>query len=148
DFSDALSLLQTGRQVLLRAQDGKPATFFVGERFPITLSLLSGSLGTSSFTPNPGGASNPFPTTSFSAGKGPVALVAANFLSNSSLDIAAVNEIDNSVTVLLNQSSSQGTFAPANGSPISLLGGKRAAAPATHPGIAAATFTSSGCHDL
>lgn len=148
DFSDALSLVQTGRQVLLRAQDGKPATFFVGERFPITLSLLSGSLGTSTFTPNPGGASNPFPSTSFAAGKGPAALVAADFLNNGSLDLAAVNEIDNSVTVLLNQNSSQGAFAPATGSPIALLGGARAAAPATHPGIASATFTGSGCHDL
>ncbi|HKW63479.1 MAG TPA: FG-GAP-like repeat-containing protein [Candidatus Acidoferrum sp.] len=149
DFSDALSLVQTGRQVLLRAQDGKPATFFVGQRYPITLSLLSGSLGAGTFTPNPGGASNPFPSTSFAAGKGPAALVAADFLNNGSLDIAAVNEIDNSVTVLLNQSSSQGTtFAQATGSPISLLGGVRAAAPATHPGIASATFTNGGCHDL
>jgi len=147
DFSDALSLVQSGRQVLLRAQDGKPATFFVGERFPVTLSLLSGSLGTSAFTPNPGGASNPFPSTSFAAGKGPVALVAADFLNNGSLDLAAINEIDNSVTVLLSQSSSQGTFGQATGSPIS-LGTARAAAPATHPGIASATFTNSGCHDL
>ncbi len=45
NFSDTLSLVQSGRQVLLRAQDGKPASFFVGDRFPITLSLLSGSLG-------------------------------------------------------------------------------------------------------
>lgn len=148
DFSDALSLVQTGRQVLLRAQDGKPATFFVGERFPVTLSLLSGSLGTSSFTPNPGGASNPFPSTSFPAGNGPMALVAADFLNNGSLDLAAVNAIDNSVTILLNQSNSQGTFAQATGSPIALLGGARGSAPATHPGIASATFTSSGCHDL
>ena len=147
DFSDALSLVQSGRQVLLRAQDGKPATFFVGERYPITLSLLSGSLGTPSFTPNPGGASNPFPSTSFAAGKGPAALVAADFRNTGLLDLAAVNEIDNSVTVLLNQNSSQGTFAQATGSPIA-LGTARAAAPATHPGIASATFTSSGCHDL
>ncbi|HKW33302.1 MAG TPA: FG-GAP-like repeat-containing protein [Candidatus Acidoferrum sp.] len=147
DFSDALSLVQSGRQVLLRAQDGKPATFFVGQRFPITLSLLSGSVGTTAFTPNPGGASNPFPSTSFAAGKGPASLVAADFLNNGSLDIAAVNEIDNSVTLLLNQNSSQGTFAEATGSPIS-LGSARAAAPATHPGIASATFTNSGCHDL
>lgn len=148
DFSDALSLVQTGRQVLLRAQDGKPATFFVGERFPITLSLLSGSLGTSTFTPNLGGANNPFPSTSFAAGKGPAALVAADFRNNGSLDLAAVNEIDNSVTVLLNQNSSQGTFAQATGSPIALLGGTHSAAPTTHPGIASATFTNSGCHDL
>ncbi len=147
DFSDALSLVHTGRQVLLRAQDGKPATFFVGQRFPITLSLLSGSLGTSSFTPNPGGASNPFPSTSYPAGIGPAALVAADFLNNGLLDLAAVNEIDNSLTILLNQNGSQGTFAQATGSPIK-LGTPRAAAPATHPSIASATFTSSGCHDL
>ena len=147
DFSDALSLVQSGRQVLLRAQDGKPATFFVGDRFPVTLSLLSGSLGTSGFTPNPGGASNPFPSTSFAAGIGPVALVAADFENNGLLDLAAVNEIDNSVTILLNQSGSQGTFVQATGSPIS-LGTPRATAPATAPAIASATFTNSGCHDL
>jgi type II secretory pathway component GspD/PulD (secretin) len=147
DFSDALSLVQSGRQVLLRAQDGKPATFFVGDRFPVTLSLLSGSLGTSGFTPNPGGASNPFPSTSFAAGVGPVALVAADFENNGLLDLAAVNEIDNTVTILLNQSGSQGTFVQATGSPIS-LGTPRAAAPATAPAIASATFTNSGCHDL
>jgi len=33
NFSDSLSLVQSGRQVLLRAQDGKPASFFVGDRF-------------------------------------------------------------------------------------------------------------------
>ena len=49
-FSQALSLVHSGREVLLRAQDGKPATFFVGDRYPITLSLLSGSLGPTSFT--------------------------------------------------------------------------------------------------
>jgi hypothetical protein len=147
DFSDALSLVQSGRQVLLRAQDGKPATFFVGDRVPVTLSLLSGSLGTSAFIPNVGGASNPFPSTSFAAGVGPVALVAADFENNGLLDLAAVNEIDNSVTILLNQSGSQGTFVQATGSPIS-LGTPRATAPTTAPAIASATFTNSGCHDL
>ena len=147
DFSEALSLVQSGRQVLLRAQDGKPATFFVGERFPVTLSLLSGSLGSPTFTPNPGGASNPFPSTSYPAGTGPVALVTADFLNNGLLDLAVVNEIDNSVTVLLNQNGNQGTFSQATGSPIT-LGTPRSAAPATLPGIASATFTGSGCHDL
>ena len=147
DFSDALSLVESGRQVLLRAQDGKPATFFVGERFPVTLSLLSGSLGAATFTPNPGGASNPFPSTSYPAGAGPVALVTADFLNNGLLDLAAVNEIDNSITVLLNQGGHQGTFSQAAGSPIA-LGTPRSAAPATPPGIASTTFTASGCHDL
>src|SRR5712692_2750724 len=147
DFSDALSLVQSGRQVLLRAQDGKPATFFVGDRFPVTLSLLFGSLGTAAFTANPGGVSNPFPSTAYPAGVGPVALVAADFLNRGLIDLAAVNELDNSVSIFLNQSGNQGTFAQATGSPIS-LGTSRAAAPATAPGIASAVFTSSGCHDL
>jgi Flp pilus assembly secretin CpaC len=147
DFSNALSLVHSGRQVLLRAQDGKPATFFVGDRFPVTLSLLSGSLGTSGLTANPGGASNPFPSTSYPAGVDPVALVAADFLNNGLIDLAAVNELDNSVTILVNQSGNQGTFAEATNSPIP-LGPKLAAAPPSPPAIASAVLTSKGFHDL
>jgi Flp pilus assembly secretin CpaC len=147
DFSNALSLVRSGRQVLLRAQDGKPATFFVGDRFPVTLSLLSGSLGTSGLTANPGGASNPFPSTSYPAGVDPVALVAADFLNNGLIDLAAVNELDNSVTILVNQSGSQGTFVEAKNSPIS-LGPKLTAAPPSPPAIASAVLTSKGFHDL
>jgi Flp pilus assembly secretin CpaC len=147
DFSDALSLVQSGRQVLLRAQDGKPATFFVGDRFPVTLSLLSASLGTSGFTANPGGASNPFPSTSYPTGTGPVALVAADFQNNGLPDLAVVNEIDNSLSIYLNQSGKQGTFVQAANSPIS-LGAPRTSAPAIPPAIASAVLTSSGFHDL
>jgi tetratricopeptide (TPR) repeat protein len=147
DFSNALSLVHSGRQVLLRAQDGKPATFFVGDRFPVTLSLLSGSTATSAFTPNPGGTSNPFPSTSYPAGVDPVALVAADFRNNGLIDLAAVNELDNSVTILLNQSGNQGTFVEATNSPIS-LGPKLTAAPPSPAAIASAVLTSKGFHDL
>jgi Flp pilus assembly secretin CpaC len=147
DFSNALSLVHSGRQVLLRAQDGKPATFFVGDRFPVTLSLLSGSLGTSGLTANPGGASNPFPSTSFLVGVDPVALVAADFQNNGLLDLAVVNQLDNSVTILLNQSGNQGTFVEAKNSPIP-LGPKLTAAPPSPPAIASAVLTSKGFHDL
>jgi Flp pilus assembly secretin CpaC len=147
DFSNALSLVHSGRQVLLRAQDGKPATFFVGDRFPVTLSLLSGSLGTSGLTANPGGASNPFPSTSYPAGVDPVALVAADFQNNGLIDLAAVNQLDNSVTILLNQSGNQGTFVEAKNSPIP-LGPKLIAAPPSPPAIASAVLTSKGFHDL
>src|SRR6267142_1623868 len=147
DFSNALSLVHSGRQVLLRAQDGKPATFFVGDRFPVTLALLSGSLGTSSALANPGGASNPFPSTSYPVGVGPAALLAADFQNNGILDIAAVNQLDNSVTILANQSGSPGSFVEAVNSPIS-LGATRTAAPANAPAIASAVLTSSGFHDL
>src|SRR5580693_10108620 len=43
-FSNMLSTVRTGRRVLLRAEDGQPASFFVGERFPVSLAQFSSSL--------------------------------------------------------------------------------------------------------
>ncbi len=103
DFSLGLSLVQSGRQVLLRAQDGKPATFFVGDRYPVTLSLLSGSLGTVNFTPNPGGTGVTIPLQQFNVGQGPVSIVSGDFRSSGTLDLAVLNEIDNTLSILLNQ---------------------------------------------
>ncbi len=121
DFSESLSLVHSGRQVLMRAQDGKPATFFVGERYPITLSLLSGSLGAPSFTPSVGGTGVSIQTQQFPVGQGPVAMVAADFRNAGTQDLAVLNQVDNSITVLLNQGGGVATqFAQATGSPISL----------------------------
>jgi Flp pilus assembly secretin CpaC len=123
NFSDALTLVQSGRQVLLRAQDGKPATFFVGDRFPVTLSLLSGSLGTGTGT----GASLPltgvptssnFPETTFNVGNNPVAVVAGNFTGGTLPELAVLNKNDNSISVLLNQDN--GSFTPQTNSPFVL----------------------------
>ena len=141
-FSDALTLVHSGNQVLLRAQDGKPATFFVGDRYPITLSLLSNSLGPTSFV---AGATNSIlPSTSYNVGVGPVALTSADFRNIGEQDLAVVNELDNTLTILQNQGT--GTFLQA-GSPIS-LGASRASAPAIAPSIVSAAFTTSGFHDL
>jgi len=150
NFSDALTLVQSGRQVLLRAQDGKPATFFVGDRFPVTLSLLSGSLGTAT-TNNPSTNSGSFlgvptsanfPSTSFAVGNNPVALASSDFNNDNLPDLAVANQNDNSVSVLVNQDS--GNFVAATNSPFKL------ASTETGPSaIATATFgntftTSSG----
>src|ERR1700730_939461 len=125
NFSDALSLVQSGRQVLLRAQDGKPATFFVGDHFPVTLSLLSGSLGTatnaaasnnSSFLGVPTPTS--FPETSFAVGSNPVALASSDFNNDNLPDLAVANQGDNTVSILLNQDN--GNFVAATKSPIAL----------------------------
>ena len=119
DFSDSLSLVRSGRQVLLRAQDGKPATFFVGDRFPVTLSLLSNSLGTSSsFTGVPGSAT--FPETNFPVGPNPSALVAGHFTGGTLPDLAVVfnNSSANSFTVLQNQDN--GNFVTVATPPITL----------------------------
>src|SRR5713226_4581177 len=155
NFSDALTLVQSGRQVLLRAQDGKPATFFVGDRFPVTLSLLSGSLGTatannSSTTNNTSFLGVPtsanFPETSFAVGNNPVALASSDFNNDNLPDLAVANRNDNTISVLLNQDN--GNFVAATNSPFTL------ASTETGPSaIATATFgnaftTSSGVTSL
>jgi hypothetical protein len=127
NFSDALSLVQSGRQVLLRAEDGKPATFFVGDRFPVTLSLLSGSLGTApspaatnssnnSFIGVPTSAN--FPETSFPVGNNPVALASVDFNFDNLPDLAVANQNDNTISILLNQDN--GNFVAATNSPFAL----------------------------
>src|SRR6266404_5387829 len=152
NFSDALSLVRSGRQGLLRAQDGKPATFFVGDHFPVTLSLLSGSLGTAT---NPAASTSPFlgvpsattfPETSFAVGNNPVALASSDFNNDNLPDLAVANQNDNSVSILVNQDS--GNFVAATNSPFKL------ASTETGPSaIATATFgntftTSSGVASL
>src|ERR1700687_3063564 len=136
NFSDALSLVQSGRQVLLRAQDGKPATLFVGDHYPVTLSLLSGSLGgaTNSTATNTSFLGVPsattFPETSFAVGSNPVALVASDFNFDGLPDLAVANQGDSTISILLNQNN--GNFASANNSPIAL------AKPETAPSAIAA----------
>ncbi len=119
NFSDSLSLVQSGRQVLLRAQDGKPASFFVGDRFPITLSLLSGSVGNSSaLTGVPG--STIFPETSFAVGANPSALVANNFTGGTLPDLAVVFDDPKANTFVILQNQDNGNFVQITPSPITL----------------------------
>src|SRR5215469_3614875 len=142
DFAESLSLVHSGRQVLLRAQDGKAATFFVGDRYPVTLSLLSGSLGSTGFTPNPGGTGITIPSEQFTVGQGPVALVAADFRNVGEQDLGVLNEIDNTVTILLNQGTGAAAqFAQATNSPIS-LGKARSQAPPVPAAMAAGNLNS------
>ena len=115
-FSEGLSLVRSGREILLRAQDGKPATFFVGQRYPVTLSLLSTSLGGTTI----GGAvtSTVFARTDFAVGQTPVAVVAQDFNNDAKPDLAVVNKADSSISILLNND--KGNFTAAPGSPIKL----------------------------
>ncbi len=113
-FSQALTLVRSGRRVLLRAQDRKPATLFVGDRFPITLSLLSASLGKSSFTPTIG--PNLLPRSDFPVGNAPLAVVTGDWNGDGRPDIAVVNHNDSSVSILLNQGNAN--FREPTGSPI------------------------------
>ena len=110
NFSDALSLVRTGREILMRVQDAKPATFFVGQRFPVTLSLLSTSLGGTTVA----GAipSTVFPRTDFNVGQLPVAVAAKDFDNDGKVDMAVVNQQDNSISILMGNG--DGTFAQPN----------------------------------
>jgi len=125
NFSDTLSLVQSGRQVLLRAQDGKPATFFVGDRFPITLSLLSGSVGNTSALPGSTGltglpASTVFPETSFTVGANPSALAANSFTGGTLPDLAVVFDDAKANTFVILQNQDSGNFLQVTPSPITL----------------------------
>jgi len=100
-FSKTLNLVRSGRRVLLRAEEGQPATFFVGERFPIAL----GVLGPSFLPPAAGAPSSQlaFPRADFPTGTSPVAVVAASFRTANSqqLDVAVANKTSNNVSILL-----------------------------------------------
>jgi tetratricopeptide (TPR) repeat protein len=125
NFSDSLSLVQSGRQVLLRAQDGKPASFFVGDRFPITLSLLSGSLGNTSALAGSTGltglpASTVFPETSFTVGANPSALAANSFTGGTLPDLAVVFNDAKANTFVILQNQDKGYFVQVTPSPITL----------------------------
>jgi Bacterial type II and III secretion system protein/FG-GAP-like repeat len=118
-FSDSLSLVQSGRQILLRAQDGKPASFFVGDRFPITLSLLSGSLGNGAAVSGLPG-STIFPENSIAVGANPSALAANNFTGGTLPDLAVVFDNKNANTFAILQNQDNGNFVQVTPSPITL----------------------------
>ena len=115
-FSEALSLIQNGRRVLLRARDGQPATFFVGDRFPVTLATFSSSLGSSTFIPSV--TTTAFPRTDFAVGNSPVAVTTGSFASknNSHVDLAVANHVDSTInnqmqsTISLLLGNGDGTF--------------------------------------
>jgi hypothetical protein len=108
NFSDSVNLVRRGRRMLLLAEDGKPASFFIGERFPVSLALLSASLNPVGFTPTISSAQFPilsagsFPRTDFQTGKGPAAVITGDFNGDARPDVVVANETDNTVSMLIN----------------------------------------------
>jgi hypothetical protein len=107
NFSEMLSLVQNGRRILLRAQDGQPATFFVGDRVPVELSSFTASLSGTG-TSVAGVSTSDFPTATYSAGNGPTFVSTVSLRDNSIDDLIVSNFTDNTVSVLLG--AGDGTF--------------------------------------
>ena len=105
DFAEMLSLVRQGRRILLRAQDGKPATFFVGDRIPVSLSSFAPSLLNGTVTPSP--VTNPL--GNYFVGKSPAFVTSTVLRGNSVInDLIVANSADNTVSVLFGNG--DGTF--------------------------------------
>jgi Flp pilus assembly secretin CpaC len=111
NFSRMLSLVKHGQRILLRADDGKPATFFVGEHFPVSLANYSSSFGGTTI---PGVSSTEFPVVNYPVGNAPQFVTSTILRASSAInDLIVANESDGTMGVLLGNGVTQGdgTFA-------------------------------------
>ena len=106
NFSEMLSLVKSGRRILLRAEDGQKATFFVGQRIPVSLSTYSAS-----FVSGQGVSSSSVanPIVNYPAGNAPSFVATTSLRDNGVNDLIVANSADNAVSVLLGNG--DGTFA-------------------------------------
>lgn len=113
DFSEMLSLVRHGRRILLRAEDGKPATFFVGDRVPVTLAQFSPSLEGPGASIQ-GVASTNFPITTLPTGSSPEYVTSADLRANGTQDLIVANTGAGTLSVFLGNG--DGTF----GNPVTI----------------------------
>jgi Flp pilus assembly secretin CpaC len=119
NFSNMLSLVKEVRHLRLRAEDGHPATFFVGDRVPISTQQYSNSLTSSENIPNVS-LSN-FPTSTLITGTAPAFVTTATLRTPTTttvngtstttpafIDILEVNNTANTLSVFLGNG--DGTF--------------------------------------
>jgi hypothetical protein len=115
-LSNFLSTVHAGRRVLLRAEDGQPATFFVGERFPVSLAQFSSSLvstATTAATQTPTASapnSSVLPVTTVTTGTNPDFVATADFNEDNFQDFVVANFTDGTLSVFLGNSLTPGTF--------------------------------------
>jgi type II secretory pathway component GspD/PulD (secretin) len=98
DFAETLSLVRRARRVLLRAEDGQQATFFVGDRFPISFSVLTPGVTGTQIIPG-------IKKTDFATDLGPVSVATGDFDGDSKADLATANSGSNTVSILLHTGS-------------------------------------------
>ncbi len=104
NYSQTFSLVRSAQRLLLRAQDAKPVTFFLGTRYPITLASISADLQTNNFI------QGALPRTDLITGTAPSGIVTASLRGNGISDIITANQGSNSISVFLGNG--DGTFSP------------------------------------
>src|SRR5271155_149785 len=114
-LSNFLSNVHSGRRVLLRAEDGQPATFFVGERFPVSLAQYSSSLVGNATTPPTqtaalAGSGPTLPIFTVTTGTNPDFVVTADFNDDNFQDFAVANFTDGTLTLYDGNPTSPGSF--------------------------------------
>ena len=92
NFSKTLSTVRSAQRILLRAQDGKAATFFVGDRYPIDLALLSSDLNPTSTALSAGLLAGLLPRTDYTVGTAPVGVAIADFNGDGIPDLVVANQ--------------------------------------------------------
>ncbi len=102
NFSEALSAVHSAQRILLRAQDGKPVSFFVGDRYPIDLGLLSSDLNSTTAAAAQALLSGlALPRADYDTGQGPVSVAIADFNKDGFPDLAVANQTDGTISILL-----------------------------------------------
>ena len=128
NFAEMLSLVRHGRRILLRAQDGRPATFFVGDRIPVSLTTFAPSLTSAGVSNSAtGAAAVAAPLTNYAVGNTPSFVAIADLRGMSINDLVVANAADNTVSVLLGNGdgtfNAQTTF-PTGTSPVWIASGQ------------------------
>jgi hypothetical protein len=105
NFSDFLSTVRAGRRMLLRVEDGHAATFFLGERFPVSLAQFSASLGSSAATATVGSggslSASDLGISFLSTGNNPDYVVATDLNGDGFPDVTVANFTDGTLSIFL-----------------------------------------------
>jgi hypothetical protein len=114
-LSNFLSTVHSGRRVLLRAEDGQPATFFVGERFPVSLAQFSSSLvgnatTAATQTPTASAPNSALPVITVTTGTNPDFVATADFNDDNFQDFVVANFTDGTLSLYDGNPTTPGSF--------------------------------------
>jgi type II secretory pathway component GspD/PulD (secretin) len=145
NFSQTLSTVRSAQRILLRAQDGKPATFFVGDRYPVSLALLSSNLNRTTTAIAGGLLPGLLPRTDYASGVAPVGVAVTEFNGDGFPDLVVANQTDSTTngTISILLGATDGTFGTQT--PITIPGGTL---PSTPSAVAVGDFNGDGSIDI